>query len=102
MKDILLFIGMYRNHEEIVTSYYYCLQSGCGLDIDARDYFDNTPLHIASEVSFKRIKSLVRPIIFLIDQYIIHVHVKVERLRAFSNLLFYYSNHETNLLYLEK
>ena len=23
MQDILLFIGMYRNHEEIVISYYY-------------------------------------------------------------------------------
>ena len=66
-----------------------CLQSGCGFDIDAKDHFDNTPLHIAAEVSFKRIKCLI-------DQYIIHVHVK---LRAFSNL---YSNHETNLLYLEK
>ena len=25
---------------------------GCDFDIDARDYFDNTPLHIAAEISF--------------------------------------------------
>ena len=25
MQDILVVIGMYRNHEEVVISYYYCV-----------------------------------------------------------------------------
>ena len=29
-----------------------CLQSGCGFDVDARDHFDNTPLHIAAKVNY--------------------------------------------------
>ena len=35
-----------------------CLQNGCGFDIDARDYFDNTPLHIGAEVRFKDLSLL--------------------------------------------
>ena len=76
-----------------------CLQCECGFEIDARDHFDNTPLHIAAEVSFEKINSLARPILCLIHQHIIHVHVKS---RAFSNLLLCYSNHETNLLLFRK
>ena len=38
-----------RDHHKLLL---LCLQSGCGFDIDGRDYLDNTPLHIAAEVSF--------------------------------------------------
>ena len=75
------------------------LQCECGFEIDARDHFDNTPLHIAAEVSFEKINSLLRPILCLIYLYIIHIHVKK---RTFFNLLLCYSNHETNLLLFRK